>query len=159
MIYTFSDVHGCKVNFSTDFHPFSPSPQHVLVIVHSPSGWVLTQHKDRGLEFPGGKLEKGETIEQAAIREVWEETGAVIKNPHYIGQYSVDDQDNPFVKDVYFAQTESIECKKNYLETNGPTILEQLPNEFSEEKYSFIMRDQVVKLSIQVIKEKQLITL
>ncbi|MGN1385554.1 MAG: RNA deprotection pyrophosphohydrolase [Bacillus sp. (in: firmicutes)] len=154
MIYTFSDVLGSKVNFSTDFHPFSSEPKHVLVIVRSPDGWVLTTHKERGLEFPGGKLEKGETIEQAAIREVWEETGAVIKELHYIGQYSVNDGQDTFVKDVYFAQTEAIEAKTNYLETNGPTILEQLPDTFSEEKYSFIMRDQVVELSLQVIKEK-----
>lgn len=157
MIYTFSDVHDYKVKFSTDFHPFSSSPQHVLVIVYSPSGWVLTKHKKRGLEFPGGKLEKGETIEKAAVREVWEETGVVIKKLHYIGQYTVDDQHNPFVKDIYFAKAESLEDKKDYLETNGPTILEQLPQEFDEEKYSFIMRDEVVKLSLQVIKEKQLI--
>ena len=157
MIYTFLDVLGCKVNFSTEYHPFSSSPQHVLVIVYSPRGWVLTKHKERGLEFPGGKLEEGETIEQAAIREVWEETGAVIKKLHYIGQYAVEDRHNPFVKDIYFAQTESIETKKNYLETNGPVILEQLPNKFDEETFSFIMRDQVVELSLQVIKEKQLI--
>jgi len=156
MIYTFSDVLGSKVSFSTEYHPFSSSPQHVLVIVYSPSGWVLTKHKERGLEFPGGKLEEGETIEQAAVREVWEETGAVIKKLHYIGQYSVENRHNSFVKDIYFAQAESIEWKKHYLETNGPTILEQLPNEFDEEKYSFIMRDQVVKLSLQIIKEKQL---
>ncbi|MGM9927580.1 MAG: RNA deprotection pyrophosphohydrolase [Bacillus sp. (in: firmicutes)] len=157
MIYTFSDVQGCEVKFSTDYHPFSSSPQHVLVIVHSPSGWVMTKHKKRGLEFPGGKLEKGETIEQAAIREAWEETGAIIKKLHYIGQYSVNNPHNSFVKDIYFAQAESIEKKKNYLETNGPTILEQLPHEFDEETYSFIMRDKVVKLSLQVIKDKQLI--
>ncbi|UTW70910.1 NUDIX domain-containing protein [Anaerobacillus sp. HL2] len=29
--------------------------------------------KDRGLEFPGGKIEKGETADQAALREINEE--------------------------------------------------------------------------------------
>lgn len=154
MNYTFADVLGSQVHFSTDFHPFSSEPKHVLVIVRSPEGWVLTKHKTRGLEFPGGKLEKGETVEQAAIREVWEETGAIIKELHYIGQYSVDDGQDFFVKDVYFAQTEALQQKENYLETDGPTILPELPDSFDEEQYSFIMRDQVVKLSLKVIKEK-----
>jgi len=157
MIRTFLDVLGFTVHFSTAFHPFSASPQHVLVILHSPKGWVLTKHKERGLEFPGGKREEGETIEQAAIREVWEETGGVIEKLHYIGQYVVEDTRHPFVKDIFFAHAASIEMKKDYLETNGPVIMDELPAQFNEEEYSYIMRDQVVKLSLQVIKEKQLI--
>lgn len=33
---------------------------------------------DYCLEFPGGMIDEGETVEQAAIREVWEETGYTI---------------------------------------------------------------------------------
>ena len=37
-------------------------------------------------EFPGGKIEKNESRENAVIREVFEETSLSIKNPQYIGE-------------------------------------------------------------------------
>ncbi|CAM5613392.1 Putative 8-oxo-dGTP diphosphatase YtkD [Lysinibacillus sphaericus] len=41
---------------------------------------LCTIHKRRGVEVPGGKVEPGETLEQAAVREVFEETGVHVKN-------------------------------------------------------------------------------
>lgn len=39
--------------------------------------YIFVRHKDRDtLEIPGGKCEQGETIEQTAERELYEETGA-----------------------------------------------------------------------------------
>lgn len=37
------------------------------------------------VNFPGGKKEPGETMEQCVIRETYEETGITIKNPHQVG--------------------------------------------------------------------------
>tara|TARA_B000000609_G_C24175696_1_gene353800 strand:- start:2197 stop:2526 length:330 start_codon:yes stop_codon:yes gene_type:complete len=37
-------------------------------------------------EFPGGKIKKGETKEDAVIREVFEETRLNINNPKYLGE-------------------------------------------------------------------------
>ena len=54
--------------------------RHVLVVLKYKDKWLLTQHSNRGIEFPGGKAEEGETIEEAAIRETIEETGVTITN-------------------------------------------------------------------------------
>ena len=37
-------------------------------------------------EFPGGKIEKNESKENAVLREVFEETNLSIKNPKHIGE-------------------------------------------------------------------------
>ena len=156
MIYTFLDARGYTIHYSQEKDCFSKTPNHVLVILKSKHGWVLTAHKKRGLEFPGGKKEPGETIEEAAIREVWEETGARIDELQFVAQYKVDEQSSSFVKNVYFANVRFVEKKDTYLETAGAVILDVLPNDFTDEKYSFIMRDQVMLRSLAVIQAQYL---
>ena len=45
--------------------------------LESDSSWVMVKHKIRGWELPGGRINKNETVEHAAIRELKEETGLV----------------------------------------------------------------------------------
>lgn len=51
--------------------------EYVVIIVKHGEEWVLTRHRDRSTwEFAGGHIEAGETPEEAAARELFEETGA-----------------------------------------------------------------------------------
>jgi len=40
-----------------------------------------------GVTFPGGHIEAGESLAEAVIREVYEETGLTIENPQLCGVY------------------------------------------------------------------------
>ena len=144
-MFRFRDFYKNEVQLSFRNHPFSKNPRHVWVICRYDNKWLLTKHKDRGLEFPGGKVEKGESPKEAALREVMEETGGVIKKIQYIGQYYVAGKAGHVVKNVYYAEVEKLEVQDTYYETEGPVLLEKIPSNVKHDnKYSFIMKDDVL---------------
>ena len=62
----------------------------VCIIIYKSKLLLMQRPKDKMLgglwEFPGGKIKKGETKEDAVIREVFEETHLNINNPKYLGE-------------------------------------------------------------------------
>lgn len=154
-MYCFHDVFGNEVKLSFSENTFEQPPEHVLVICRYNDFWLLTNHKERGLEFPGGKIEGDETPEEAAVREVMEETGAEIERIVLIGQYQVTGGDRSFVKNVYFANIKRIREQKQYFETNGPVLLDG-SIEFAnlDETFSYIMKDGVLQKCLEEIKRR-----
>lgn len=151
-MYTFTDYYENRVRLSFEDHPFSKEPKHVWVVCYYKDKWLLTSHKDRGLEFPGGKVEEGESAEQAAIREVKEETGGTVANINYVGQYFVEGKGGTIVKNVYFAIVNALPEQSTYYETNGPVLLNTLPQNIKHDPaYSFIMKDDVLTYSLDYI--------
>ncbi len=59
-------------------------------IVFNEQGQVLLQRRaDVGFwELPGGKVDPGETVEQGAVREVFEETNLHVEIVRFVGVYS-----------------------------------------------------------------------
>ncbi|MCF6138369.1 RNA deprotection pyrophosphohydrolase [Pseudalkalibacillus berkeleyi] len=147
--FTFEDYYHNEVELSFTDHPYSSSPKHVWIICRFKGQWLLTEHPRRGIEFPGGKVEEGETAEIAAVREVYEETGATVDELYYLGQYRVNGKGGTIIKNVYFATIEKISLKAHYFETNGPLLKKNLPASIkNDHKYSFMMKDQVLERSL-----------
>ena len=49
-----------------------------VIVARHQGKWVFCKHRERGTwECPGGHWEQGETIEETARRELYEETGAL----------------------------------------------------------------------------------
>ena len=68
-------------------------PVHIVAaggfVVNSENQVLLLKSPRYGdWEFPGGQIEEGETIPQGLEREVYEETGVVVKTKSLIGIYS-----------------------------------------------------------------------
>ena len=60
-----------------------------MCMIEDGKGNVLVQERLKndwpGITFPGGHVEKGETLEESVIREVREETGLIISHPVFCG--------------------------------------------------------------------------
>lgn len=152
---SFFDYYGGTVRLSFEKGKFTIEPKHVLVICRMGKHWLLTKHKVRGLEFPGGKVESGESLEQAAIREVKEETGAALAHIEQIGEYEVTANSDSFVKAVFYGEVMELNKKAHYFETDGPALIEedQLLPQLNNQEFSYIMKDQVIKRSLEFIMD------
>ncbi|WP_343783534.1 RNA deprotection pyrophosphohydrolase [Alkalibacillus silvisoli] len=153
----FKDYYHNTVKFVMNKQYFSEHPKHVWIIAKYNDQWLLTQHKNRGIEFPGGKVELNESPEEAAKREVYEETGGLVEQLDFIGQYYVDGKGGDIVKNVYFAQVSHLEEKSHYYETEGPVLLDLIPEDVkSDSNYSFMMKDQVLKIAVQEVEKRSM---
>ncbi|GGJ99659.1 putative 8-oxo-dGTP diphosphatase YtkD [Lentibacillus kapialis] len=152
-MYRFTDYYRNEVTLSFDNHPFSRNPKHVWIICCYRNKWLLTKHKERGIEFPGGKVEKNETAQEAAVREVMEETGGTVKSIRYIAQYIVAGKGGKITKNVYFATIDKLMPQDTYYETEGPVQISSIPmNVKRNMQYSFIMKDDVLKYCLTFIR-------
>lgn len=150
----FKDYYDNIVQLSFDYLPYSKTPKHVWVICTYRGKWLLTKHKNRGIEFPGGKVEEGERPEEAAHREVMEETGGEVSNLKYVGQYKVRGKAGTIIKNIYFAQIDTLHNRDSYFETEGPILLDTLPANFvGNGEFSFMMKDQVLPESLKQIEK------
>lgn len=99
--------------------------------------WVLCMKKDVSTwECPGGHIDKGETPEQAAIRELWEETGAIEFDITPLGYYGAKGSDGIMESveevfgQIYYADIEVIGKLPNF-EIEKIQFFKELPNNWT----------------------------
>jgi len=149
-MFSFTDLNGFQVDLSFTRGELEVEPRHVLILLKHKNKWLCTIHKRRGVEVPGGKVELGETLEQAAVREVFEETGVHVKNLRWFAEYAVHG-DQLFCKTVFTAQFVSQDKVEFDLETSGMVWLTD--EEFANHpNLSFHMKDEGMQKMLEELK-------
>lgn len=128
------------------------TPAHVLIVPFWQGQLVFTRHKVRGIELPGGKMEPGETPLAAAVREVFEETGASLSAIHLIGQYMIGEGDQAIIKSIYRAEVERFLSIPFSSDTDGPLIFPEIPFHVKDrDDFSPYMRDDVYPRLLEML--------
>lgn len=114
------DLHSIVSDGTTD----DSLLEYMVVGARSKGKWVIVRLRGRtDWCFPGGHREAGETMDEAAHRELYEETGAKDYSLSRIAQYSVDHGDRISWGSIYEAEIKEFD---------------PLPPEFEIEEIDFV---------------------
>lgn len=96
----------------------------VLIVLFHGTQLVLVENPNRGLEMTGGHTENNETITDTAIRESYEEAGAIIEDIKPLGHYTLADG---HITAVVTAKAIKLEALDPQFETERVHLVDQLP--------------------------------
>ncbi|MEN8203841.1 MAG: NUDIX domain-containing protein [Bacteroidota bacterium] len=109
-----------------------PDPDLSYVVLGTRYGdqWIFVRHKDRhSWEMPAGHIESGEAADEAAARELREETGAVLFKLKPVSDYSVTEDHKHGFGRLYYAEVHELtdqleyEIEELHFSTGLPAVL------------------------------------
>ena len=103
-------------------------PEFAVILTKMNNKWLLCKQKQKDYyEFPGGKKEKNESIQNTAKRELYEETGAINFELKQISLYSMEEDGKIKYGMLFFAEVYDVEKLPNY-EMEKIFLFEKLPS-------------------------------
>ena len=125
------------MNYSVDFHNIGSVAdeqlQYAVIMAQEDGKWLICRHKARATwEIPGGHRESGESIEQTARRELYEETGVTDAEMISVEVYSVTTEDG--VKSygmLYLARVKARDALPENSEMREVKAVHLLPQELT----------------------------
>lgn len=139
-----------ELTFNTDSFI---TPDFVLVFAFHQKKLLFTHHRERGWELPGGICKPCEWPMLAAIREVYEETGAELDSLLPIGQYimSYPGQEQQ-AKTVYVARIRALHNLPSGFETDDIQLIDPPDPDsiLDNSDFSLLLKDKVYQYSLPV---------
>jgi 8-oxo-dGTP diphosphatase len=102
--------------------------EYMVIAARSEDRWVIVRLKGRqDWCFPGGHREKGETMDEASHRELFEETGATDYSLSLIAEYSVDHGDRISWGSIYEAEISAFDPLPPEFEIQEISLVREFP--------------------------------
>lgn len=119
---------------------------YVVIVTRHNNQWVwVRKHNVLTWEVPGGHVEKGETPEEAAQRELWEETGAQNYSLTPVCDFTINSNGKQSYNRLFYAQVDEFDTLPNF-EIQEVKFANSIPNKLTHGTIQPILMQRVIDL-------------